>query len=214
MKKLVSIGLTTMLLMANVGTAFASDVSFNDKVSSNVSIVAAESVDQNVIKQFKEGVSAGFIKEDGTEIPVDVEVTITELPQVRDAARNMGEKQYEITARASTQKSESGSKDFNKDGVSASQTLIMKWTDVTGSKNTIDNLSGVVDVTKGTRTTSYLYWSSGFTTGHGMYVPATFTEPISYTSTSPLGTVKAELTTNFEETDAALYLKISPSVLD
>lgn len=213
MKKLVSIGLTTMLLMANVGTAFASDISFNDKVSSNVSIVAAESVDQNVIKQFKEGVSAGFIKEDGTEIPVDVEVTIAELPQVRDAARYMGEKQYAITARA--QKVISDSDDVNKDGVNASQTLTMTWTDVTGPKNTIDNLAGEVSILNGKWSKSYLSWGSGGTVVKGKYVSTSFDESIDYTSTNQVfGTVQAELKTYFTNSNAQLYIKIVPSILD
>lgn len=215
MKKIVSIGLTAMLVMANVGTAFADDNILNNKITGNVSIVAADTVDENVIKQFENGVKSVIIQEDGTEIPVDVMVTITELPQPYHARQNANEKQYKITATMSETKIKSDSSDWNTNEVVASQTLTMTWTDVPGNKNTIDNLSGSISVLKGTQDSSVVSWGQGSgSQGGSENVGTAFDLDIDFTSSALLGTVESDLVTYFKNVSGGIRTEIMPTVFD
>lgn len=225
MKKLIALTAACTLALSAAGSVSAYDATSmytvqyeSDTLSirSNARSLSAE--DYQKMENFAE---ATLITEDGTEVPLFVELTVEELPVKSRSAT--GEKKYAVTAAASTQKTHNGSKGYNKEEINASAVLTMYWTDVYGRANTIDRLVGDVAVTKGTFESSLLFWgdtnaqfpaaTSHMITSYTKYVD----EDISFTSDDQIdGTVWAGFYVNFTETETDHEIKftICPTIWD
>lgn len=116
----------------------------------NVRVInQSEHISAQEIQKLSDSVSASFVKEDGTVIPVETEITIEDVATNARSAGNT----YRASVRANSKVS-SGSNDKNSQGVTASAYAAITWTDVPGIYNNLDYIEGNVDITKGVMSSS------------------------------------------------------------
>ena len=145
--KFALITLSTVALNCSV-FAQTSDVSPQIHVISTVDGISEETI--------KNSITENLVDEDGNKTPMDVNVSIKELPSSRTNGNS--EKKYSMEVYASTSKVETNTYDVNKNSITATGYLRMDWTDVTGPKNTMDELSGYWNASKGNITSCRLQY--------------------------------------------------------
>lgn len=177
----------------------------------------ASAADSMALQDIKENIEQNAIAyvtdEQGTSLPIDVEViSIEKLP----STTRSGGTQYSATVRASTRKVTSNSADYNSSSANVSILLTMNWTD--DKTNTINSLSGTVDMTKGTLKYSWLRWGKDDNSivGDTRYSTTSFTHPVGWESTGTTW-VFASMRTYFYDTndkEQNVYISVKPSIFD
>lgn len=164
-------------------------------------------------EKLRDCVNATAPSADGDIIPLDCTVTIRDVDKNASSMYSLGEHTYAITVSAQ-QKQTSNSGDSNKNGVMASATITMIWTDVFGTANTIDHLSGGVTITKGTF--DHARVSYGSTHNSPLILPyfqadTSFDRDVSFTSTNPFGSLHAHYECWFDELGSTTPLRVCVS---
>lgn len=200
MKKCISL-LTSICLIFAICVPAAGAVSPAEETNTTIRIINHSDMSEESLEQVKENVTATMVTAEGEYIPVECIVTIENLTENSVSARRTDGQTYSIMASA-TSKPAKGEDSIDRNGIVAHAVLIMMWTDQPGYKNTIDELSGFIDVTQGTISSGFLQYGA---TQNQMPTDANielgtntyFCYDINYTSNSLFGSLYARHTTNF-----------------
>lgn len=168
MQKFISAICIFSMLLMNTAPAQAVDSDSEELCKGNTTITfCPDGISADTVNDIKESVCAFVSNTDGTKYPVDCKVAISEIAPV--VTRNVAEmvtdesKTYaiEVTAIVDEQKkSTPNASGYNVDGISASATITMIWTDRFGTDNSIDGLSGHLDIESGTFSNGLVRWGS------------------------------------------------------
>ena len=141
-KKMLSMVLAFGMVASMSATAFAAAQTMG-QTSSKIEVVRlSDNISEQVITEITDGVECSLMYDDGTIVPIHSVVTIEEI--------NTGSKSLADTyAVTLSSKIDSDSADKNSSNTTASATLKLVWTDGKGINNTIDEVSGTLDVVKG-----------------------------------------------------------------
>lgn len=156
------------------------------------------------IEELKENISASIGSPTGEEIPLDCIVTVEDVTNNNAATyRGVANRTYAATVTTSITTPDR-EEEVDTNAVKAIATIRMTWTDVLGIGNTLDNISGEIDIKKGTLTNGKVTY--GDTHNQPLLQPYFHTgtadrynEDVSYTSTNIAGRLHAHYQGWFEE---------------
>lgn len=219
MKKFISL-LTVLCIVTSLCAPVAGAVSPVEEPVGNIEVINySKHLDSADIEELKEGINATCTTASGEIIPLDCTVTVEDVMTENVNVRLAGGRTYAITVSA-MQKMEPGAGSVNKDEVAAEAFISMLWTDVPGIANTLDNVSGKIYVTRGTLTSSRLFYGPSHTRHAGSIPLGTvreFNKDINFTSGSLTGSVHAcyECFFLYEGFDRKLLtVCVEPSIFD
>lgn len=150
MKKLISL-LTLLCMMIPLCIPVVGAIAPQEENSAAVEVLNYSNyISEANVEALKDQVCATFTTASGEVIPLDCTVTIEDVNNGPSAYSMAGSRSYAITVSAEQKIKSNSESDNNRNGVTATAYLTMYWTDNPGPKNTIDFLSGSIDVTKGT----------------------------------------------------------------
>lgn len=209
MKKIISF-LTVLCIMVPLCIPVVGAVSVEEATATVEVLNYSKYFSDEDAEKYKDRVNATAPSADGEIIPLDCTVTIRDVDNKLSNMYSLGGHTYAITVSAQ-QKQKSKSEDANGNGVVATATITMVWTDVLGTANTIDHLSGCVNITKGTFKNGKV--SYGSTHNLPRLLPCFqagtfFDRDVSFTSTSPLGALHAHYECWFDEWDDTKPLRV------
>lgn len=175
----------------------------------NVRVInQSEHISAQEIQKLSDSVSASFVKEDGTVIPLDAEITIEDVATNTRSAGNT----YRASVRAKSKVS-SGSNDKNSQGVTASAYASLTWTDNLGILNDLTYIEGNVDITKGVMTSSLAEYGDGnqwlYKTKHTIGKKTSFSKSVNL----QVGQPKLVYTVSFKDA-GYLAVTVMPSIFD
>lgn len=225
-KKVLSVILACITIFGTSVTAFAADESTNS--NENIEVVnLSQNIYASEIEEIKDSVVSNIICEDGTEIPMTTVVTIEDSSvssNARSYSSNNNSYKVTITATADTtqdttsagnnsRKIDSDSADKNSEGVVASITLQLMWTDLKGTDNRFDEVSGKLTVKKGTLQKATLRYGSGFVSSAlWKKIDVTKLKSFSYKPGITIDDPTASYSASFKDAIVTLYVRVSASV--
>ena len=164
-KKIISKLLTVVVLGSMVFTmsmsAFAAQVT-PQKAEAKVEVIAlSEDISATTLNEISNSVYAGLVYPDGTTVPIDSVVTVEKLPSTFKSSVES----YDSYAVTLSGKVVSDSADKNTSHTNASATLKMIWTDGPQWNNSIDEVSGTLDVIKGKVVSGKVRYGNGWLSG-------------------------------------------------
>lgn len=176
-KKVLSVILACITIFGTSVTAFAADESVD--TNENIEIVnLSQNIDENKLQKIKDDIVVKMVTKDGAELPVTATVTIEDISTASSArtysSSENNKYQVTVTAIADTMNVNAGNNsratDTNhdsayKDGVQAMITLKLVWSDLVGTGNYFETISGTCTVTSGTVKKATL--------GYGNWIPST-----------------------------------------
>ena len=220
MKKIrLCCGMLALVSLLNSTMAIAAE---NDK-QENVVIVSNCALSDVNEQKLKEMASASFTTKEGVQIPVDTIIEVKEI-QSEKAVRSLGGKTYEVSVTATidtsngapqSRKIDSDTGDTNTSAVIATCEIKMEWTDVPGTKNTMDRIYGDYTIIKGTRSSSKYFWGykrTQYGLNNKSYV-GSFDYSPDYTSPSITGSLFAQNKITFS-TGEVLEASVTPTIFD
>lgn len=210
-KKIISKLLTIAVLGGMVSTmsmsAFAAQVTPKEAEAKVEVVALSEDISEATLNEISNSVYAGVVYPDGTTVPIDSVVTVEKLPSTFKSSADS----YAVTL---TGKIVSDSGDKNTKYTNASATLKLIWTDGPQLNNTIDEVSGSLEVLKGKVISGQVRYGNGWESA--LQWTTKNVRSLSKFKYSP-GMIVADPTADysieFEDEIIALYLKVSANIL-
>lgn len=173
----------------------------------NVEVIAlSEDVSEEILSEIGDAVGATLVYDDGTVEPIHALVTVEKISSMLRTEENS----YAVAVSA---KVVSDSGDKNTNNTNASATLQLIWTDGVGLKNSIDEVSGTLNVIKGSVESATVRY------GDGMRSAILWTEKsvgnassFKYTPNIVVADPTADYSIAFKNESVTLCLKVSASV--
>ena len=154
-KKMLSMALVVGMITSMSTNAFAAQATV-EEVESNIEVIALSAdISEETLDEITNSVEAGLVYDDGTTVPIDAVVTVEKMPSTSRSAANS----YSVTL---SSKIVSDSADQNSSKTNASATLQLVWTDGPGLQNSIDEVSGTLDIVKGKLTSGHVRYGDGW----------------------------------------------------
>ena len=171
----------------------------------------SNTINDEVIAELLQDIDAVLIYEDGSIVPLETEVVIEDISTNRFSRSNEGNT-YSVR---STTKIDTKSADKNSEGVTASITMQLKWTDVPGIDNILESITGIISLEKGTIKETKVQYGNAYEMAraqsqifygniYGFY------KDIDLVTFAPWASCQIK----FEDADYVLYVSVSSSVFD
>ncbi len=209
-KRFVSM-LLTMVVLGGMARAMsvsslAADVDYKENEAKVEVIALSEDISEATINEISNSVYAAVVYRDGTNVPIDSVVTIERLPTTVQLSTNS----YAVTL--------SGKVDDDKANKSTSHTnatatLKLIWTDGPQLNNSIDEVSGTLNVVKGKVLSGKVRYGDGWRsamlwTKKDVGASSSFSFFPQVKASDP----SADYSITFEDENVVMYLKVSASV--
>lgn len=226
-KKILSVILACITIFGTSVTAFAADESV--VTNENIEIVnLSQNIDASDIEEIKDSVVSNIVYEDGTEVPMSTVVTIEDA-SVSSNARSYSfndNDSYKVTvtatadttqdtssASSNSRKIDSDSADKNSEGVVASVSLQLIWTDLSGTSNRLDKVSGTFTLKEGTVKKATLSYGDGYRSSI-LWTTKNVTNKTSFSYSPRISAVdpSASYSATFKDASFTLYVGVSASV--
>lgn len=208
MKKRFLAGLLAAMMVSMMGTtAFAAGLG-TEEVEAKIEVIAlSEDISEATLNEISNSVYAGIVYPDGTTVPIDSVLTVEKLPSTLRSQVDS----YAVTL---SSKIVSDSADKNTSHTNASATLKLKWTDGPYLNNSIDEVSGTLDVEKGKVTSGEVRYGDGWTSAlrwicKDVGSKSSFTYYPNLTAADPT----ADYSIGFENEIVTLSLTVSANIL-
>ncbi len=215
-KKITALLIAFSTLCSMSVTAFAADMPVT-KTSADVTLInLSDKISDNELSEIKDTAHAYVTLHDGTIIPIDSVVTVEDVVEDGISPYSLSDqKSYKVTvqAAASSDKIVSDSDYINGKDFNASATLQLIWTDGPGLDNYIKQVSGTLNVVKGTVTDGTVSWGDGWS-GYGwderdVGAKSSF----SYSPNKKASCPQAMYSVLIDESFTNLYIHVSSSVI-
>lgn len=175
-------------------------------------------VSDSQVERLKEGVQAEYTAPNGEVIPLNCTVTIEDV-ECDIMSRQSGARSYAVTVSATKNASNIG--DFNGKTVVATASITMRWVDVPGIANKMENLSGSITVDKGEIDHGKVTYGSSHTSttlrpNFNIGTDTKFNVDVDYTSGAITGSLHACYVTYFKGVPftSNLTVCVTPSIFD
>lgn len=215
-KKITALLIAFSTLCSMSVTAFAADMPVT-KTSTDVTLInLSDKISDKELSEIKDTAHAYVTLHDGTIIPIDSVVTVEDVVEDGISPYSLSDpKSYKVTvqAAASSDKIVSDSDYINGKDFNASATLQLIWTDGPGLDNYIKQVSGTLNVVKGTVTEGEVRWGNGWDSAmkwdsRSVGAKSSF----SYSPNKKVPCPKADYSVIIEESFSNLYISVSSSV--
>lgn len=159
MKRIISLFLLASIVATMLtGSAFAYTAEDMESDGTTTVVCLSDNFDTAAIEQVEEGVSAYIVDDAGNTIPLNCEVTISEVPQTISATSPEGPR---YSMKVSTEvKTKYDENTLEMPGIICTVEIYMDWIDGPGIYNSIERLYGECTMTKGTLQKARVSWGN------------------------------------------------------